>query len=728
MSDIYQSRGETIYLVLIYHQHQPIYIDYEKDQLVAPWVRTHSTKDYYRMPAMLQKYPNVHCTINLTPSLIKQIEGHYLRRLKHGINLKSHNNDIKTDILFDLLIKPAEKFTKTDIRNLYKTAWSALSVNEVVRRRFPEFDLLHFEFSQALKNNFEISNRKKLRELKFWFSLANFDLDFLEAPVKLTDGTIIDISDLVERKSDYKYYLRKPVTESDCQRLAVATHRLMSNIIPIHKKLAYDYNSNTGQIELITTPFNHPIIPLVCNSDVGKVCMPHHQFPQNFSYPDDANEQVKQSIKFYKDKFGTIPLGLWPSEGSVSEEALEIFLSCGIKWVATDMQILQKSSGSHLSHLTPYKYKDSDGAIFFRDTELSDRVSFKYQYLEGEEAADDFIKYVLSRAPRDKKHERILTLIMDGENAWEWFHRDYEGREFLNALYRKLEKLFHTRQIVTVTPAELIYGNPKRNIPAHPIESLPKLSHLAPGSWIHGDFSKWIGSKEKNQEWELLLQARSDLEKYKVPQCNNKILKPDTKMWYAQQAWNEMYAAEGSDWFWWAGEDQESPSNKKPFDDLFLQRIERVYTNANKAGYKLKLPNLPKSQVTRTIAKRPATKIKTMQTGRKMVRVIFMCDARKVSVKESIYIVGNIEELGDWIPNSVRMFDDATHGDFKANDGFWAFEVQLPEGKEISYKYTNSGKIGVWGGSDEFPAHNRTAIIKADHENKHVIKDLFGKL
>ncbi|MDI6803215.1 MAG: carbohydrate-binding module family 20 domain-containing protein [Bacteroidota bacterium] len=721
MSDIYQHRGETIYLVLIYHQHQPIYIDYEKDHLVAPWVRTHSTKDYYRMPAMVQKYPNVHCTMNLTPSLLKQIEEYYLRRLKPNINRK-------TDVLFDLLIKPAEKFTRKDIHNLYKTAWSALSVNEVVRKRFPEFDLLHSEFTQALKNNFELNNRKKLRELKFWFPLANFDLDFLEAPMKLTDGTIIDISDIVERKADHKYYLRKPVTEADCQRLAVVTYKLMSNIIPIHKKLAYDSKTNTGQIELITTPFNHPIIPLICNSDVGKVCMPHHQFPKKFSYPDDAKEQVKQAIKFYKEKFGTLPIGLWPSEGSVSEEALEIFLSCGIKWVATDMQILRKSSNDHSSHLTPYKYKDSDGAIFFRDTELSDRVSFKYQYLEGEEAADDFIKYVLTQGHREKKRERILTVIMDGENAWEWFHRDYEGKEFLNALYRKLEKLFHTRQIVTVTPAELIYGNPKRNIPPHPIEGLPKLPHLAPGSWIQGDFSKWVGSKEKNQEWELLLQVRSDLEKHKVPHCDSKKLKLKSKLWYANQAWHEMYAAEGSDWFWWAGENQESPSNKKPFDELFLQRIERVYTNANKAGYKLQLPNFPKTQATTTIIKRPVTKIKTMQTGRKMVRVIFLCDARKVSVKESIYIAGNVEELGEWNPNSVKMYDDATHGDIKAKDGIWALEVQLPEGKEISYKYTNSGKPGVWSSSEEFPAHNRTAIINADNENKHIVKDLFGKL
>lgn len=721
MSDIYQHRGETIYLVLIYHQHQPIYIDYEKDQLVAPWVRTHSTKDYYRMPAMLQKYPNVHCTINLTPSLLKQIEEYYLCRLKPNINLK-------TDILFDLLIKSTDKFTPRDITNLYKTAWSALSVNEVVRRRFPEFDLLHSEFTQSLKNNFEINNRKKLRELKFWFSLANFDLDFLEVPVKLTDGTIIDISDIVERKPDYKYYLRKPITEAHCQRLALATYRVMSNIIPIHKKLSYNIKANSGQIEIITTPFYHPIIPLLCNSDVGKVCMPNNQFPPKFSYPDDATEQVKQAIRFYEDKFDTIPMGLWPSEGSVSEESLDIFMSCGIKWVATDMQILWKSAKEHLSHLTPYKYKDSNVAIFFRDTELSDRVSFKYQYLDGEEAADDFIKYVLAQAHRDKKRDRVLTVIMDGENAWEWFHRDYEGREFLNALYRKLEKLFHTRQIITVTPAELIYGNPKRDIAPHPIESLPKLSHLAPGSWIHSDFSKWIGSKEKNQEWELLLQARSDLEKNNVPYGIAKKLKPKTKLWYAQQAWHEMYAAEGSDWFWWAGEDQESPSNKKPFDELFLQRIERVYTNANKAGYKLKSPNLPKTRVKTTIGRRTATKINTMQTGRKLVRVIFICDARKVNVKESIYIAGNVEELGDWNPNSVRMYDDATHGDMKANDGIWALEVQLPEGKEISYKYSNSGKIGVWSGSEEFPAHNRTAIIKADDENKHVIKDLFGKL
>jgi alpha-amylase/alpha-mannosidase (GH57 family) len=737
MSDIYSSRGETIYLVLIFHQHQPFYVDQEKDFLRAPWVRTHATKDYYRLPHMLKKFPNVHISVNLTPSLLVQLKNYYLDRIKPFVDIHSSKFNVKsfvrksgyrTDALFDLLLKPAAQYTVDDLKTLYKNEWSALSINEVVRKRFPELNVLFEEFASTRRKSIFIKAQQKVRELKFWFSLANIDLEILDGPVKLDDESICDLSDLVEKRSDYKYYLRHKITEQDCQRLAVEIYKIISNIIPIHKRMRYRVADFTGQVELTTTPFSHPILPLLCNSNIGKICMPYKPFPKEFKYPEDADEQIRHAVLLHKNFFGDKPLGLWPSEGSISQGVIPIIADHGIQWIATDVQVLNNSLKSNPGHLTPYKLKsgDSELAVFFRDTELSDRVGFRYQHFQGEEAADDFIKYVLSCAPKDKRGDRLINVIMDGENAWEWYHHDYEAREFFSSLYRKLEKLYASRQIVTVTPAEYIYGNPRRQILPHPISQLPHLEYITPGSWIHGDFSRWIGTQEKNQLWEFLLKAREDLEKIKLPKTNQKT-KKDTKAWYTQRAWEEIYYAEGSDWFWWGGEDQESSTNQKPFDELFYQHLRLAYEYAIKAGYEVEIPDFPTAKIIPIKSPKVALRSGTMHQGHRTVKVKFICDARKIDVKKAIYIVGNLDELAEWIPNKVALYDDGTHGDLHAKDGLWTLELNLPEGLEIHYKYTNSGRLGEWGSSEEFPALNRSVIVTAAGETFN-IKDTYGKL
>jgi len=82
MNDTYPHSGGTLFLNLIWHQHQPLYLDPQSDQLQGPWVRTHGTKDYYDMASILEKYPNVHYNVNLTSSLLFQLEKYYVDRLR----------------------------------------------------------------------------------------------------------------------------------------------------------------------------------------------------------------------------------------------------------------------------------------------------------------------------------------------------------------------------------------------------------------------------------------------------------------------------------------------------------------------------------------------------------------------------------------------------------------------------------------------------------------------
>jgi alpha-amylase/alpha-mannosidase (GH57 family) len=360
----------------------------------------------------------------------------------------------------------------------------------------------------------------------------------------------------------------------------------------------YVAQSGTGQIEVVTTPFYHPILPLIDDSDLAKVAMPDALMPLRFHFPQDAEAQVAKAVKFYHSLFGKNPRGMWPGEGSVAKEIIPIFSRNNVRWIATDMGVLSKSTPPNQPPYFPYLAegtKASNVVVVFRETDLSDRIGFRYQQFTGEAAADDFIRGCLHYAPAEGEPDRLLTVILDGENAWEWYQKDMDGKEFLRALYRKLSHLYDTRQIVAVTPSEYLEGNPSRNVPSHSPESLPHLTHLWPGSWIHANFDTWIGEDEENRAWGMLRRARMDLAAYFLDAPDHRSDRPkfDEKRQAVWDAYEAMYAAEGSDWFWWFGSDQEIPTGDKPFDDGFRILLRTVYEKMRLAGAPVEIPELP---------------------------------------------------------------------------------------------------------------------------------------
>ncbi|MBI2427632.1 MAG: hypothetical protein HYV29_02335 [Ignavibacteriales bacterium] len=738
MKDQYPQSGTTLYLNLIWHQHQPLYLDPATDQLQGPWVRTHATKDYYDMASILEQYPNIHYNVNLTSSMLFQLEKYYVERLKPFVNLKKNRIDAKkfliawdgkTDPWIDLALKPTKGFTEKDLHFLLYNTWNAFGISEVQVTRFPEYQKL--KGRNAKKEKF---TEQELRDIKFWFYLAHFDPDFLEKKVWLADGTVIDLTDLVSKHSDGTYHLSKQITEDDCNRIVAEMYKVCANVVPIHKKLMYDHQKRSGQIEVATTPFFHPILPLIYDSDLARICQPNDAMPNRYSFPQDADAQVAMAVHFYTQTFGQAPLGMWPGEGSVAHEVVPIFKKNGIQWIATDEKILARSKPNSQPKYYPYEVDTHDVAIVFRDTELSDKIGFTYQNAIGEEAADDFIKGILKFAPTDGEPDRLLTIILDGENAWEWYRKDNDAKDFLHALYRKLSKLYKTKQVVTVTMSEYIHGNPARGVASHPVESMRKLDWLYPGSWINANYDTWIGEDEENRAWNYLLTARQDLEKsgLKQPKPTEPEPKTKTKKWYAYKAWEAMYAAEGSDWFWWYGTDQNAPAGDKPFDIAFITHLKNIYMFGQKAGGKF-----PKREIVPIISEHAqlSTKISggtmaqsvpdsNLQGKKDSVTVIFKCDARNIFVRRGIYITGNHELLGTWTPNTIRLYDDKTAGDEVANDQIYTLMLQLPAGIELEYKYTNSGPHGVWEG-DELPGVNRKLKIDGSHE-KIIVNDVFG--
>jgi alpha-amylase/alpha-mannosidase (GH57 family) len=750
MKNIEDQSGTPIYLNIIWHQHQPSYIDPVRDRLIAPWVRTHGTKDYYDMAAILKEYPDIHVTVNLTSSMLLQLEEYYVNRLKPYFQKSKNRIDAarylkeaagSTDPWIDLALKQTSRFNGKDRGYLYRNPWNAFGISEVQISRFPEYERLRNYFTTELRKGNEPFTYQDMREVKFWFYLAHFDPDFLDGPVILPDGSTCDLSDIVERHLDDAYYLRRRVTEDDCNRMIAETYKVLANIIPIHRELIYEFESAAGQIEVITTPFYHPILPLVFDSELARVSQPRDPLPSKYSYPDDAQAQVARAVKYFTDTFGKFPKGMWPAEGSVAHEIIPVFREFGIEWIATDQRILQNSRPRYPDHLNAYRalcaddgaWRDDPGlAIVFRDTDLSDRIGFVYQNFRGEDAAEDFIRRVLSYRQGPDGSPRVLTVILDGENAWEWYRYDIDGKEFLHSLYRKLTEHQRAGRIVTITMSEYIHGNDSRGIPAHPVHAMKTIQYLYPGSWIHANFDTWIGEEEENNAWQLLLRARKDIIKLGIPRPDPMAHKPKegTTEWYEYMAWESIYAAEGSDWFWWFGDDQIAPGGDQPWDEGFRTHLTNMYRFARKAGYDTDIPEFPSVLVARTRPQpQPFEHIGTMaRSTTATIHVRFVVDARHVEVTDAVYIVGNAPELGLWTPNRIRMFDDGTHGDDIAGDGIWSIELDLPRGMDIHYKYTNSGFPGEWTPGEEFPGTDRTIFVDGINSELIIVKDIFGQL
>ena len=323
---------------------------------------------------------------------------------------------------------------------------------------------------------------------------------------------------------------------------------------------------NLGQLELSCTPMYHPILPLLCNSEAALEAMPDAKMPdKRFAYPEDAKAQIANSLEYMKDLNAGNTIGMWPSEGSISDEALNLIAKSGIKWVASDEEILQKTLKEKYNPLMKYfpiKYQSPSGdvAILFRDHNLSDAIGFVYSRWRPFDAAANFCERLreIKRGLVDEYGEEclehaVVPVILDGENCWEYYHED--GVNFRRELASQLTE---SSDFLTVTCSEAS--------DAEHFNFIEPLNHIMAGSWINANFSIWIGHSEDRAAWTMLSQARETVEKAKSELSIEQYI----------HAMEQIYIAEGSDWFWWYG-DEHASKNKAEFDELFRWYIEKAY-------------------------------------------------------------------------------------------------------------------------------------------------------
>jgi len=527
-------------VVVLWHQHQPFYKDLVTGQYRMPWTRLHALKDYYGMVKLLDEFPQVHQTFNLVPSLIAQIQDYV-----------SGDAD---DPFLQVASKPATDLTEGERRFALQYLFQAHPVNVI--GRYPRYRELWEKFRGAgdsPERAEKYFQTQEFTDLQVLSQIGWFDEFFLGEK---------DVAALIRKGRNY--------TLED-QRLVIALERkLLGRVLPAHAEAA-----KKGLIEISASPFYHPILPLVCDTQMGAVSTPGLPLPQNrYQHPEDAREQLQRGLDLHEKVFGVRPHGVWPSEGSVSEEALTIAHELGVQWMATDEGVLGRSLGINFSrdgygHLssdlahrlyTIYLYENGDTRmnLVFRDHTLSDLIGFVYSGMPPQDAANNLIHKIKESAQPliANGQDAVVPIILDGENAWEYY--PHSGREFLRRFYDGLQK-DPGMEAVTVTEA-IARHKDAGHLKASPIKS------IVPGSWINANFNVWIGAPEDNKAWDYLYHARNFYAQ----------AAPGATEEQRKLAFEEILIAEGSDWNWWYGPEHHS-ANDRDFDELYRKHLSNVY-------------------------------------------------------------------------------------------------------------------------------------------------------
>jgi len=553
-------------VAFLWHMHQPLYRDPIDGAVILPWVRLHALKDYLGMVRVAEETPSVHLTFNLVPVLVDQVEacarGDYDDPHQRASMVAAAGMD--------------------EGQRLAALKWLFMAQEQNVIGRHPRFKELLAKRGprkdegalRAAAPHFSVQD---LLDLQVLGELAWFDLEWqAKDPV---------VSALVARGRGF--------TEADKHALAERERALLGEILPAYRRAA-----ERGQVELSATPYYHPILPLLCDTDAHREAHPEAPLPRRFRHPEDALDQIQRAQARHAQVFGRPPSGMWPSEGSVSEEAVLQMARAGLRWTASDEAVLERSLGATLQRdqdgvaqpadrlYRPWRRDTEAGpiALFFRDHTLSDLIGFTYSHHPPEAAAADLLQRLRKVGESWRGDglagDPVVGIFLDGENCWEHY-RD-GGRTFLRAVYRGIAE---DRALKAVTLSEALQRGsggtegspqldsergftPREREEALESEAVRPLARVFAGSWIHADFSVWIGHADDRRAWELLGDARDALSAHASAAPEDK----------REKAWESYRAACGSDWCWWYGDDRHS-DNDYEFDRLFRRFLQSVYLN-----------------------------------------------------------------------------------------------------------------------------------------------------
>jgi len=512
--------------------HQPVY-EIEGTYLM-PWARLHAIKDYLDMVLFLEKFPKLKLNFNVVPALMDTV-----------IDYANGVHDIHSEL------------TLCDVENM------TLEEKSFVLNNFfsPKFETMLFKsenykalyqkrFSRDVCNTEDFDSRE-ISDLMALFNLVWIDPMHYQRYPRLQE--------LWEKQYNY--------TQDDRVEIIEIQREIIREIIPAYKKYIAE-----GRIEMTTSPYYHPILPILVDikSSVKSVNT-SEGLPQSLGMLDDARMQVKSALDRVEEIMGVRPKGIWPPELCVGPKTMELLVKEGVEWTISDEGILADSidfdfvrdfKGNlndpyHLLKVYEYETKIKPINVIFRDRSIPNLINFEYAGIDSKMAAGDLydkIKVIQSKLLVSPDNSHLLTIALDGENCWENYQND--GNDFLSYLYSSLE---NDDTLETVLISDYIQEDKHKK----------ELTKILSGSWIDKTFQYWIGEFTKNKAWQYLKDAKDAFDNFVKENKNH----PNIKI-----AYRELLIAQGSDWFWWYGEPNNSGQDFV-FDYMFRERLKNMYLN-----------------------------------------------------------------------------------------------------------------------------------------------------
>jgi len=533
------SETKRVNLVVVWHLHQPDYRDYATGEFTHPWVYLHAIKDYADMAAHLERHPAMRAVVNFVPILLDQIED-YAEQFDTG--------RIRDPLLRLLARDEATPLTREERRLVVKQCFRANHAKMI--EPYPAYKALHDLYARIEPQGtaaLDYLSDRYCYDLLTWYHLA------------WTGETVRRDSALVTRLMS----TGSGFSHADRRALFGLIGEILRAIVPRYARLGA-----SGRVELSTTPYSHPLAPLVLDFQSAREARPQLDLPAASAYPGGTARilaQLDLAFESHARRFGARPIGVWPAEGAISAPLLDLLAERGVRWTASSESVLANTlrhSTEALADRREYAYQpwrtgDRRLACFFRDDRLSDLIGFEYSKWNSEDAATHLVGEIEAIAAQaSAETPPLVAVILDGENCWEFY--PYNGFYFLDALYGKLES--HS-SIRSATFADML-DDPRQRAAA---TDLPK---VIAGSWVHGDFTTWIGSPEKNRAWDLLVAAKQSFD---LIVASGRLT--DTQRTAAQR---QLADCEGSDWFWWMG-DYNPAFTVAIFDSLYRANLAHLY-------------------------------------------------------------------------------------------------------------------------------------------------------
>jgi alpha-amylase/alpha-mannosidase (GH57 family) len=483
----------------LWHLHQPAYRTAD-GVAHAPWVLLHAGGAYLTLARAISETGGGGQVVNIVPTLLEQ--------------MLAYRDGTVVDPVADLLTTPAENLTTAERRSVVEWA------SHVNPRQLARFEGL----ARAAGSTGGRPAAGTVRELQVLTLLAHAGDSAWRDP---------ELAELSDRGGDF--------SRDDHARISRWLREQPERLISHWRRIA-----GLPGVEIATSPYAHPIIPLLIDTGVVRDSWAPQDPPPvpSFRHPEDARRQIDDGLSFMR-RHGFEVSGCWPPEGAVSAEALAAYAAAGVRWLATDEGILERSLGEALRDngaasaelYRPWRGPGASPHVYFRDRELSDRIGFVYGSWDDEGiAALDLVRRLRELAAT-LPEEAAIVIALDGENPWPHYER--AGGDFLRVLLAELAE--PTPELAPATLSEL----------TDRLEPAP-LPRVHPGSWIHAVFATWIGHPEKTAAWELLTRVREAVPDHELPPG--------------------LLLAEGSDWFWWLGED--NPTELAPlYDEIFRRHL-----------------------------------------------------------------------------------------------------------------------------------------------------------